>query len=103
MKRNIYVFIAASIISVQQISAQVYHEMYRPQIHFSPKAHWMNDPNGLIQWKGQYHLFYQHNPSGPLWGNMSWGHAVSPDLPYCRGTGKDGDAGWRIPDQTLQA
>lgn len=53
---------------------------HRPLYHFLPVANWMNDPNGLIQWKGDYHLFYQYNPSGPFHGTIHWGHAVSRDL-----------------------
>jgi fructan beta-fructosidase len=58
----------------------LYHEPYRPQFHYTPQQNWMNDPNGPIYYKGKYHLFFQYNPSGSTWGNISWGHAVSPDL-----------------------
>jgi|HubBroStandDraft_4_1064222.scaffolds.fasta_scaffold56007_2 beta-fructofuranosidase len=56
----------------------------RPQYHLLPAANWMNDPNGPIYWRGEYHMFYQYNPNGPVWGDMHWGHAVSPDMVHWR-------------------
>lgn len=54
--------------------------LYRPIYHFMPEKNWMNDPNGLAYYKGEYHMFYQYNPNGIEWGTIHWGHAKSKDL-----------------------
>ena len=63
-----------------QLGGGSYDEQYRPQIHYTPAKNWVNDPNGMVYVDGTWHLFYQYNPQGNDWGNMSWGHATSTDL-----------------------
>ncbi|WDZ54625.1 GH32 C-terminal domain-containing protein [Paenibacillus polymyxa] len=59
-------------------------DRHRPQYHVSPPAHWMNEPHAPIYFDGQYHLFYQHNPHGPFFHQIHWGHWVSQDLVHWR-------------------
>jgi fructan beta-fructosidase len=79
MKNILFIlsFFVTVIASAQRAN---YKEKFRPQFHFSPAVNWANDPNGLLYFDHQYHLFYQSNPFGNVWGHMSWSHATSSDL-----------------------
>lgn len=65
-------------IAATEISAE--EQLYRPNFHFTPKANWMNDPNGMFYFNGTYHLYYQYYPDGNVWGPMHWGHATSTNM-----------------------
>jgi len=71
-------------VSPAELATQLAADPRRPQYHLLPAANWMNDPNGPIYWRGQYHMFYQYNPNGAYWGDMHWGHATSPDMVHWR-------------------
>jgi len=65
---------------VAQHKAAIAQHPWREHYHFQPPVGWMNDPHGLIQFQGKFHLFYQHNPFSGKWATMHWGHAISADL-----------------------
>src|SRR6202000_1387690 len=75
-----YCVLLLLISSAALAQNETYREQYRPQIHFSPPAHWMNDPNGMVYFNGIYHLFFQYYPKATVWGPMHWGHAESKDM-----------------------
>jgi len=87
MIRKLFALVIITLVSCHEKTVQLpghvetyYGERHRPLFHFSPEANWMNDPNGMVYYEGEYHLFYQYYPDSTVWGPMHWGHAVSEDM-----------------------
>lgn len=77
---HVWVLVTLVVLGGPRLLGQSFEEPHRPQFHFTPEEAWMNDPNGMVYYDGEYHLFYQHYPYASVWGPMHWGHAVSTDL-----------------------